>query len=181
MLWIWRFSWYWHNGGGRLWRKRASLAGWWVHVVLGARRTTASGRCGAWTYPGVGASAGTRDGRAWVARPRLPMDQALHAPRVYWHMLRCHGVPVPPDAHMQCPPLASCGTRASSLTARARYCSYRTAPFIPPTPCRESILFASFDPLDAIPRGTRLSNHSCEVVGGPNGSFLSKHVHVCEI
>jgi len=48
--------------------------------------------------------------------------------------------------------------------------------------CQNSlILFASLDPLDAIPRGTRLSNHSCGVVGGPNGSFLSKHVHVCEI
>ena len=107
--------------------------------------------------------------------------QALHASRAYWHLLRCQGVPVPLDAHKQCPALASCGTRAASLTVLARHCSYRTAPFIPPTPCRESILFASLDPLHAILRGTRWSNPSCGVVGGPNGSFLSKHVHVCEI
>jgi len=59
--------------------------------------------------------------------------------------------------------------------------SNRTAPPILPARCRESILFASHDPLHAILRGTRWSNHSCGVVGGPNGSFLSTHVHVCEI
>jgi len=105
----WRWTFVVEEGGvgrlvGKCGTKRPADDCKWEEWGMDLPRSGCVGRHARWACMGRTPPPPNGPGR----RTPLPAasHQALHASRAYWHLLRCHGVPVPLDAHKQCPAIS---------------------------------------------------------------------------